>query len=662
MPPADWVQREPGVSLCMIVKNEERFLEQCLASAHGMVDEIVVVDTGSTDSTVAIAQRFGARVQTREWRNDFAWARNEALKLATKRWVLVLDADEEILPESREALALLKSAPAYNVGVWVRCQNRADDYQGTGAMSHALVRLFPNHERIKYRGLIHEFVAMDDDATGIKAVPSPVSIVHHGYLKEVVAQRNKGERNLEIVKAATEQDPSDPFNWFNLGMTAHLMGREEEALAGFERMRELNGNQPRGFMPNGLSTLADIYTEKLKQPEKGLQIARECLAFSPRYANAHFAIGKALVELRRFDEAREAYAEAIEDGKYLTQQFVVDDEVPVWKAQCEIGTTYAIQGDDAKAVEWFDKGIANRPTAQPIRLNRARALERLGRLQEAGSAFRALYEEFSDEQTTLHYVNYLLRRGLNREALDVVEQSYEKLPVRAAASMLVAAAAVSQKSGFGDAQRYLESAVRLAPGAAEALNPLEAMYREQGNDAAVAALIAKEEAVEPVEAADFLRRSYRCLALQRFEDALFLAEAGLDLTNDALLHYNAAIASVNLQRKHDALRHLDAIGPEHATAYLQAEYLKAVVLRELGEVQQALAAVERVLSHDERQLDAIIVRAGLLEQTGRVADAEAVLQSALPLAKQRIAVELASLYMRTGRLTDAKAVAEAALA
>ncbi|MBV9271488.1 MAG: glycosyltransferase family 2 protein, partial [Candidatus Eremiobacteraeota bacterium] len=101
----------------MIVKNEERFLGKCLASAQGIVDEMIVVDTGSSDATIEIAKRFGARVEQREWRNDFAWARNEALKLATKRWILVLDADEELLPESCEAFSALKTAAAYNVGV-----------------------------------------------------------------------------------------------------------------------------------------------------------------------------------------------------------------------------------------------------------------------------------------------------------------------------------------------------------------------------------------------------------------------------------------------------------------------------------------------------------------------------------------------------------------
>lgn len=659
--PAGWVQKEPGVSLCMIVKNEERFLEQCLASVADMVDEICIVDTGSTDATVAIAQRFGARVEHREWRNDFAWARNEALAMATKRWIFVLDADEVVLPESREALTVLKNAPAYNVGVWVRCFNKADDYQGTGAMSHALVRVLPNHPRIKYRGMIHEFVAMDENPNGIAAVPSPLAIEHHGYLKDIVAERNKAERNLEIVKAAIEKEPLDPFHWFNLGMTAHLMGREDDAIDGFERMRELNGDQPRGFIPNGLATLADIYTEKKKQPEKGLAIAQQCLQFSPHYANAHFAVGKALVEMKRYEEARDAYREAIADGAYVTQQFVVDDEVPVWKAQCEIGTTYVLQGDDVRAIEWFDKGIANRPTAQPVRINRARAIERLGRFDEAERAFADLFEEFADDPTAAHYVNYLLRRGANARALEVIERCYENLSPAGAATMLAAAAAVCQRNGLPDARRYLEAAAKLVPGSAEVLNPLEAIYRESGEDRALEELLAREESTPPQVQADYLRRSHRRLSENRFDEALALARTGLDLGDDPFLHYNAAIAAVNLERKHDAVRHLDAVGPEHEATYVQAEYLKAVILRDLGELQIALAAVERLLQVHPTQVDALILRAALLEQMGRAAEAEQLLTAAMPHDRHRVAVELAGLYLRGGRIAEAKRIAEAAL-
>src|SRR5579875_582277 len=147
---AETARIRPG----MVRQDEEKFLPRCLQSVAGVVDEINIVDTGSTDGTIEIARSFGARVERREWRDDFAWARNEALALATKRWILVLDADEELNADSRDLVAALKTVPAHLTGVWVRCLNLADDYKGTGACSHALGRIFPNSPRIRYRSPI----------------------------------------------------------------------------------------------------------------------------------------------------------------------------------------------------------------------------------------------------------------------------------------------------------------------------------------------------------------------------------------------------------------------------------------------------------------------------------------------------------------------------
>src|SRR5580658_10063032 len=112
VPGPEFEQLPEGISLCMIVKNEERFLAECLDSVKDVVDEICIVDTGSTDRTVEIARSYGAKIEFREWRNDFAWARNEALAMATRRWTLVLDGDEELQRESVELMRSMRTVPA----------------------------------------------------------------------------------------------------------------------------------------------------------------------------------------------------------------------------------------------------------------------------------------------------------------------------------------------------------------------------------------------------------------------------------------------------------------------------------------------------------------------------------------------------------------------
>lgn len=605
-PPQGVAQKPAGISLCMIVKNEERFLEQCLRSAAPYVDEICIVDTGSGDRTIEIARSFDARIEEREWRSDFGWARNEALTMATKRWILQLDADEELLPEARPVLARLRETPAYQTGVWVRCHNDADDYAGTGSMSHSLVRIFPNATQIRYKGRIHEFATIDDSPTGIKAVHSPAAIVHHGYLKDVIASRHKAERNLAIVREATLAEPEDPFHWFNLGMTAHIMGDAQIACDSFEKMLAVNGDRPRGFMANGLSTLADIYTEKLKDPARALETARRCLHFAPNYANAHFSIGKAYVEMGRLPEARAAYEAAIEDGKHLDKQFVVDDEVPAWKAQCEIGTTYVMQGDDANALTWFDRGIANRPSAQPIRLNRARTLDRMERYAEAERAFAELYDQFGDEQSTTLYVNFLLRRHQELKAVEIIDRSCRGFSARTAVSMLVAGFAVAEKFAWNDAYRYLDEARQIDPAILEELRPPAA------------------------------------------ED-LYFYEAALEAARGGDADAQAAELAGRVR-------------PQAGEVYEKASYLRAVVLSRGGKDDEALQTLDELHTVNDRHELASLLRAEIFERSERCEEAVAILEQARAFSGERADLELAALYLRMGRVQDAARVADRALA
>jgi tetratricopeptide (TPR) repeat protein len=632
-------QKAAGISLCMIVKNEERFLERCLASAADAVDEINIVDTGSTDRTIEIATRFGARIERREWRDDFAWARNEALKMASKRWILQLDADEELLEESKAALRELKHKPAMLTGLWVRCYNRSDQYRGVQSESHSheIVRVFPNNNRIRYYGPVHEFPSLDGASSTLGAAKSAIKIVHHGYLGDVVAERSKFERNMALIRKAIDHDPNDAFNWYNLGVTAFLNKDADLAIESLLRMLEIaNTRGMRAFVPNGLQVLSEALTEVKSKPEEGLKYALEALRIAPKYSNAHFAAGKALCALERYDEAREMYREAISDGPYVEKQVVVDRDVPIWKAQSEIGGTFVAQGDYETAIHWYHEGLKNSPRVEPLRLNLAVALEKVGRVGEAEAIFRQVYAEFGDDQSALHLVNFLLRQNQEREALEIVERNYASFKPEIAVAMLVAAAAVMQRCGWGDGEQYLAAAREIQPEAPDVVALLTQLHQA---------------------------RSQQGIANKDFVTALAAAERGLSLIpNDAGLHYNAAIACINLGDKGRALWHLEHIDESCAEAYDRAEYLRAVLLRELARYDDALKSLERLHTHNGPQLDASLLRASILEAMERTHEAEAEFVAALSLGRQRAAVELASFYLRAGRFGDAKRVAEEALA
>ena len=662
-PPPGTPQKPAGVSLCMIVKNEERFLEQCLRSVQGVVDEICIVDTGSSDRTLEIARAFGARIEVREWRNDFAWARNESLAMATKRWILMLDADEELKPESIAALNALKTVPAHTAGIWIRCYNKSDDYGGTGEMSHALVRVFPNNERVRFRGMIHEFVTLDGNTTGLAAVTAPIAIVHHGYLKEIVEGRNKAARNFEIVQAAAKADPTDPFAWFNVGSTAFLMNDYETARDALEKMRELNGRERRGFIANGYSILAETYCDKLGNPKKGEAISRGALEFSPQYANAHFQLGKALIAQQRFDEARAAFMDAIEDGKYAHMQFVVDDQVSIWKSHSEIGSSFVMQGDDVSAVAWFRKGLENAPGVQPLRLNLARALERLARYDEAHEVFRGVYDDFKDDYSTVDYVNFLLRRKDAAAALAVIAEIHDSLSEPMAVQLLIAASQIALQSGDRErALTDLEAGAARAPGNAEILNPLEALHRERGDDAAVQRLLSAEAATEPQSSADFVRRTYNANVATDFTRGLELARSGLErFPGDEHLRYNAAVAASSLGEIQEALAHLSVVLSAASPVYVAACMLRANIMRAKGAIDEAFDAVESVLAVAPANAEALQLKADLAEATGDLVFAETALRRIGEFDPQRGAVALAAFLLRHGRFEEAARIAQAAI-
>ena len=662
-PPPGTPQLPAGISLCMIVKNEERFLHECLASIAPHVDEICIFDTGSTDRTVEIATSFNATVKLGEWRNDFSWARNEAIGMATRRWIIMLDADEVLRPDSREPLRALGTVPAHVTGVWLRCFSKSDDYKGSGFMSNAIIRIFPNNPRIRFRNPIHEFVTIDGSLSGLDARLAPIAIDHYGYTTEMIAARKKAERNLAIAKAATESHPEDAFNWSNYGLTAYINDDAETAIMALEKMRRMVGNEARGYIPNSLATLADIYCERRADYETAAEIARDCIKRSPRFANAHFMLGKAYTRMQRWEDARQAYQAAIDSGRYNEQQFVVDDEVPLWKAPSEIGVTYVHEGRYQEALEWFDRGLVNRPSAQPLRINRAKALENLQRFDDAEDELKRTWLEYKDDATTVGYVNFLLRRKANVQALEIIDQSVEHVSSDCAASLLTTAATLCRQLGLNERfEACLRKTLEFQPGNGETLATLEQVYKMRNDTSKLAELQRAELTAPCFHPSDFARRAARWLAENEPEKAREAALEGLKKSpGDATLLYNAAAAEIRLNEHPAAIEHLRGIGRDNAEIFTAGTYLRSLLLHQAGSFEAALAATDDLLALEPMQFDALMLRAKCLAALGRDQEAERVLRM-LPLADQRVSVELAGLLVKLGRFEEAGRLAESALA
>lgn len=216
------------LSAALIVKNEEKFLEACLSSLKDIVDEVVVVDTSSTDRSQEIAREAGAHLHEFAWVNDFSAARNRALDLARGEWILYIDADERVAPCAPSALRTLLSDPSY-VGYYVRLHPRP------GFTPYWEMRLFRNDPGIRFRGVVHENIwpAIHEyrAARGGKIGRSGLVLHHEGYEGD---QRAKHRRNLPLLHEALRQDPERVFCWCHLANTYLALGKERRAEKAWE--------------------------------------------------------------------------------------------------------------------------------------------------------------------------------------------------------------------------------------------------------------------------------------------------------------------------------------------------------------------------------------------------------------------------------------------
>lgn len=225
------------VSLTMIVKDEEADLPRCLASVADCVDEIIVVDTGSTDRTKDVARRHGAAVFDFTWVDDFAAARNEALRHATGDWILWLDADDYLDDDNRRRLrALVADLRDENAAYEMDCLLLHDAEAGKETIRVSHVRLFRNDPRVRWQHRVHEQVLPSLCQLGIDVRCTDIVIRHGGYFDPEWTRR-KLERNLRLLRLEDAERPGHPFVTFNLGWTLYLLGRSAEALPLLERAR-----------------------------------------------------------------------------------------------------------------------------------------------------------------------------------------------------------------------------------------------------------------------------------------------------------------------------------------------------------------------------------------------------------------------------------------
>ncbi|MCK9279890.1 MAG: glycosyltransferase [Melioribacteraceae bacterium] len=261
------------LTLSLIVKNEEKYLKGCLDSVMGIVDEIILVDTGSTDRTKEIAARYEAKIFDYEWKNDFASARNFALSKTTCDWILYLDADERL---SKESIAEVKMVVATDKRLGVNCIVKSTDQRTQNTHSIYYPRLFKYHKAIRFEGKVHEQITQSLFKNGFRIVNSKILINHLGYDIDIEGKKEKAQRNLSILLNEYSELNSD-YIAFQLGNTYNTLEDYENAKEFYLKVID-SKNLNRHYVAIAASSLAYIslneknFQEAEKYIEKSLTI------------------------------------------------------------------------------------------------------------------------------------------------------------------------------------------------------------------------------------------------------------------------------------------------------------------------------------------------------------------------------------------------------
>ncbi len=305
------------LSLCMIVKDEQEMLPRCLEAAAPAVDEIVVVDTGSSDRTVEIARSYGARVVHHEWNGSFADARNVSVEAATGDWLIYLDADEVLVAEDAPRLREL-TGHVWREAFFLVETNYTGDLEDGMAVTHNAMRVWRNRPQYRFQGRLHEqFAAALPGYLPERVESTTIRVEHFGYLGVVRDAKEKGTRNIELLERQAHEGTDGPFQAFNLGSEYGAIGDGRRAVEHLEKAWKLLADDPGRTSYPYVPSLTSRYVRALRsvgEPERATRQADEGLELFPGFTDLVFEQAICARDSGELERAAELLESCLEMG------------------------------------------------------------------------------------------------------------------------------------------------------------------------------------------------------------------------------------------------------------------------------------------------------------------------------------------------------------
>ena len=346
------------ISVCIIARNVEKYIDECLCRLSSYDWEIIVVDTGSTDNTVDIARNYTPNVYHFDWINDFSAARNFSISKASNDYILVVDCDEYL--EKDESTAELithlteKITPA-QVGMLDLLSTTAE-LSGNTPIVHEHIARFFNRKNVHYEGSIHEqLVSIHKEA--LEFIPIPLTFYHMGY-STLEIRTKKALRNVSLLEKELQNNGADPYIYFQLGQSYFGLADYQHALPYFEKALSMDVNEHEEY----IQTLVESYgycLVYLKQYDKALTLEGIYPVFSKR-ADFVFLMGLIYMYNAMFDAAIQEFLHATTIANHAVEG------VNSYSAYYNAGIIYECTGNVETAIQYYKKCGEYEPANQRI--------------------------------------------------------------------------------------------------------------------------------------------------------------------------------------------------------------------------------------------------------------------------------------------------------
>jgi glycosyltransferase involved in cell wall biosynthesis len=467
------------VSLCMIVRNEEHHLPDCLRSVAGLFDEIVVVDTGSNDATRQIAQGFDARVVDFPWPDSFGLARNESLRHARGKWVLWLDADDRLDADNRERLAAVLANLGDERDAYAMKVRSVLDAQRSNFRVLDQVRLFRNLPAVRWDYRIHEQILPAVNRVGGVVRWADVVIDHVGYV-DAGARRRKLERNLALLELDYAERPDDAFTLFNLGWTLLDLGRAEEAAKHLRH--SLEKTNPTSSTLRKLYHLLALTYRQLDRRDEALATCREGLKHFPLDAEMLCEQGLMLRDQNDLRGAEKSWLDLLDARR---GQYFASEEVGLrgFRTRQLVAEIYRAQDRRLEAEVQWRAAWAERPDFEPAWVGLAELYLRGERWPE----LEYFLQDLERRGTNPARVGWLRARGqVQRGEAAAARRTLEAVVTQDSGAVgprvLLSQVLLQEGRDWAAAERALRAVLELDPNHAETQHNLRVLLRRLGRE------------------------------------------------------------------------------------------------------------------------------------------------------------------------------------